>query len=53
MQSTWPSMLSTNNVNNIIGENYDERESGTDKSSWIQVIKEKKKKPQEDKIILR
>jgi len=30
-------------VNNISGENYDERESGTDKSSWIQVITGQKK----------
>jgi hypothetical protein len=27
--------VSTNNVNNISGENYDERESGNDKNSWI------------------
>jgi hypothetical protein len=40
-------------VNNIIGENYNERENRTDKSSWIQVITGQKKKPQEDKIILR
>jgi len=46
--------VSTNNVNNISGENYDERESRTDKNSWIQVVSGlKKKKPQEDKIILR
>jgi len=30
--------VSVNNVNNIIGENYDEREIGTDKNSWIQVV---------------
>ena len=46
--------VSTNNMNNISGENYDERESGTDKNSQIQVVTgKKKKKPQEDKIILR
>ena len=30
--------VSANNVNNIIGENYGEMETGTDKNSWIQVI---------------
>jgi hypothetical protein len=35
--------VSTNNVNIIRGENYDERESGTDKNSWIQVGTGKKK----------
>ena len=44
--------ISVNNVNNISGENGDERESGTDKKSWIQVVTGQKK-PQEDKIILR
>ena len=35
--------VSTNNVNKISGENYDERESGTEKNSWIQVITGPKK----------
>jgi hypothetical protein len=39
------------NVNNVSGENYDGRESGTDKNSWIQVVTGQRK-PQEDKIIL-
>ena len=41
----------TSNVNNTSGENYDERESVTDKNSWIQVVTGKKKS-QQDKIIL-
>ena len=36
--------VSTNNVNNRSGENYDERESGTDKNSYIQVVTGQKKK---------
>jgi hypothetical protein len=36
--------VSTNNVNNISSENYDERESRTDKNSWIQVVSCFKKK---------
>jgi len=40
-----------NNVNNISGEDYDERESGTDKNSWMQVVTGQKK-PQDDEITL-
>jgi hypothetical protein len=40
-----------NTANNIIGENYDGRERGTDKYSWIQVVTGQTK-PQEDKIIV-
>ena len=48
--------VSVNNVNNIIGENYDEREIGTDKNSWIQVVNGQKTPrrqnyPQESKQI--
>ena len=41
----------TNNVNNTSLENYDGRENGTDKNSWIQT-ETGQTKPQEDKIIL-
>jgi len=41
----------TNTANNMIGENYDGRECGTDKNSWIQVVTGQTN-PQEDKIIL-
>ena len=44
--------ISTYNVNNHIScENNDERESGTDKNSWIQVVTGQKRSL-EDKIIL-
>ena len=43
--------LRTNNVNNTSLENYDGRESGTDKNSWIQLVTGQTK-PHEDKIIL-
>jgi len=36
--------VSTNNVNSISGENYDEKKSGTGKNSWIQVVTDPKKK---------
>jgi hypothetical protein len=36
--------VSVNNVTNIICENYDERETGTDKNSWIRVVKKKLEK---------
>ena len=40
----------TNNMNLISLENYDGRESGTDKNSQIQLVTGQTK-PQEDKII--
>jgi len=46
-----PMHIRTNTANNMSGKNYDERESGTDKNSWIQVVTGQTK-PQEDKIIL-
>ena len=46
-----PKHIRTNSANNISGENYDERESGTDKISFIQVATGRTK-PQEKKIFL-
>ena len=43
--------VTTNNVTNIILENYDGRKSGTEKNSWVQVVTGQTKLP-EDKIIL-
>jgi len=42
---------SANNVNNISGEDYDERGSGIDKNSWKQAVTGQKM-PQEGEITL-
>jgi hypothetical protein len=42
--------VSTNNMNIIRGENYDERESGTDKNSWIEIGTGRKKSLKKTKL---